>query len=130
MTIPTMTIAELPCKRPRANIDPESGSVVVDNGQEISKFSVLSDSGHTYVVAETTNDEMAGNGILGTWTCTCQAGVHGQLCKHVPAVIEYLQEIKRTQEHQEMVEEHQERVRTRHERVLARYERVRARFGL
>ena len=101
MTIPPMKIAKLPCKRPRASIDPESGSIVVDNGQEISKFSVLSDSGSTYVVAETTNDETTGDGILGTWTCTCPAGVHGQLCEHVTAVIEYCNEIKREQEYQE-----------------------------
>lgn len=46
------------------------------------------ESENTYAVDQTVNDETYGDEILRTWACSCPAGQHGRMCKHVRAVIE------------------------------------------
>lgn len=82
MTTNEMVINELPCPMARAGRDG-----VLAYGTPLNRWSVLSTSGHTYVVTQTSNDETDGDGILRTWACSCPAGTHGRRCKHVNAVI-------------------------------------------
>ena len=58
-----------------------------------NEFAVPSSDGtHVYTVRETINDETFGDGIMHTWECNCEAGRHGKMCKHVRAVVAFLED--------------------------------------
>jgi hypothetical protein len=57
--------------------------------QDGSEYSVKSSSGNSYTV------QYAGSGdgdpdYCSLWECDCPAGQHGKLCKHVNAVIDFI----------------------------------------
>lgn len=81
----TRTIIEQIECRASAKID-AMGGVYYDN-TPVEKFRVTSDSGSVYTVTRFASDETTGDAILDVWGCTCPAGSHHRLCKHVKAVI-------------------------------------------
>ncbi|MFA5715923.1 MAG: SWIM zinc finger family protein [Candidatus Paceibacterota bacterium] len=54
-------------------------------GQQHEAYSIVSDSGHTYVVRYEGCPDA--DGIANLWSCTCPAGQHGRDCKHLRAVL-------------------------------------------
>jgi len=75
-------------ERARMRMD-EMGSYYMTDGT-LRRFEVRSDSGNTYRVDNTSNDETTQDTILQTWQCSCPAGNHHRLCRHVLAVIEHV----------------------------------------
>ena len=60
------------------------------NNAPLEQFRVTSDSGHVYTVTRFANDETTGDAVIDTWGCTCPAGSHHRICKHVNATINHL----------------------------------------
>ena len=87
-----MTIEQIECRTSaKAKID-AMGGVYYDCASPLEKFRVTSDSGSVYTVTRFANDETTGDAILDVWGCTCPAGSHHRLCKHVKAVINQIRE--------------------------------------
>ena len=85
----TITEAKLSPRMP-AKMD-ENGCYYIPNGTPLRQFRVASGA-NAYIVTQTANDETGHDDILRTWACTCPAGQHSRLCKHVNAVIGWLDE--------------------------------------
>jgi len=88
-----MKITERQIAAPRMRVDRDTGSAYYSDGAHLREFEVVSDSGHTYTVAETANDETCGDEILRTWECDCPAAkFHPEkLCKHIQAVVDHVE---------------------------------------
>ena len=74
---------------PKMRMD-EMGSYYYDDDEPLRQWSVESDSGKTYTVMQTSNDETTEDKILRTFECDCPAGSHKRLCKHINAVIDWI----------------------------------------
>jgi hypothetical protein len=86
-----MRITEIKIDGDRAQMRmDELGSFYYESGGILREWSVTSDSGNTYAVTETANDETGHDDMLRTWGCTCPAARYypDRLCKHVRAVID------------------------------------------